>query len=289
MRRLVSLALAGILSLIAPGLSASEQATLQHAGAFGHHPIRMLLLGDSIALTLGVGLDYHAHARYGVTISNHSTLGCDLDTLEIFTSGKPGPATPGCAEWRALWPFLTAAEQPDVVALGVGRWEISDHFYDGRWVHIGQKVWDDHVAHDLRDAIAIFRLFGAKVVLLTMPYIEPSDRQADGQPWAENTVTRARLYNQLLGRVARSDPRHVSVVDLNKLLSPAGVYTPVVHGVTVRWSDGIHVTTAGGEYLQPSILPLVDRLGLAAEPAVAQAVAKATAVSRALVEKHHHT
>ncbi len=272
----IFLSVAITMGLLAPGLSASEQKTLQQAGAFGHHPIRVLLLGDSITLTLGIGLDYKTQVRYGVDISNHSTLGCDLDPqLEIFTSGKPGPATPGCSEWRALWPFLTAAVHPDVVALGVGRWEISDHFYQGHWVHIGQKVWDDHVASDLRAAIAIFRLFGARVVLLTMPYINPSDRQPNGQPWAENTPGRARLYNQLVMKVARADPKEVTVVDLNKLLSPRGVYTSVVHNVRMRWTDGIHVTIAGGEYLQRNILPVFDRIGLQAEAAVAAATKKA--------------
>ncbi len=207
---------------LAPGLSSSEHQALTRAGAFGHHPVKVLLLGDSIALTLGIGLTKGAQSHYGITISNHSTLGCDLDPqLEIFTSGKPGPATPGCGEWRALWPFLTAAVHPDVVALGVGRWEVSDHFYQGHWVHIGQKVWDDHVAADLRAAVAIFHLFGAKVVLFTMPYIDPSDRQPDGQPWVENTPQRARLYNALVERVARADPGVVTAVDLNRHAEPA--------------------------------------------------------------------
>jgi hypothetical protein len=250
---------------LAPGLGRTEHADLVRAGAFGTHPVQVLLLGDSIALTLGEGLTIDARSKYGLTISNHASLGCDLDpTLEIFTSGKPGPATPGCTEWRALWPFLTAAVHPQVVALGVGRWEVSAHFYRGHWVHMGDPVWDDHVASDLRDAISIFHLFGARVVLFTMPYIDPSDRQPDGQPWAENTPVRAREYNAVVG-VAHADPREVTVIDLNKMLSPHGVFTPTVDGVTVRWSDGIHVTTAGGVLLQRQILPELDRLALQVE------------------------
>jgi hypothetical protein len=260
---------------LAPGLSSAEHQALASAGAFGHHPVKVLLLGDSIALTLGIGLTKGAQSHYGVTISNHSTLGCDLDPeLEILTSGQPGPATPGCGQWRALWPFLTASVHPDVVALGVGRWEVSDHLYRGHWVHIGQKVWDDHIVSDLRAAVRIFHLFGAKVVLFTMPYIDPSDRQADGQPWAENTPQFARIYNGLVQQVARSDPREVSVIDLNQLLGPGGVFTLSVHGVRVRWVDGIHISAAGGQYLQPHILPAMDRLGLEAEAAVARVEAQ---------------
>jgi hypothetical protein len=280
--RAVLLSVTVLLGSLAPGLSRSEQQQPARAVALGHHPIKVLLVGDSIALTLGIGLDVGAQSGYGVTISNHSTLGCDLDPqLEIFTSGKPGPATPGCRQWRALWPFLTAAVDPEVVALGVGRWEVSNHFYQGQWVHVGQKVWDDHVAADLRAAIAIFHEFGAKVVLFTMPYVDPPNRQPDGQPWVENTPGRARQFNQIVRRVARADPGVVTVVNLNKMLSPHGVYAPSIGGVTVRWSDGIHVTSAGGELLQPQILPVLARLGLAAEASRQAAAARAKGKAKA--------
>jgi hypothetical protein len=254
------------------------------AGAYGQHPIRVLILGDSIALTLGIGLA-HGQSEYGLTISNHSTLGCDLDpTLEIITSGKEGPATPGCTEWYALWPFLTAAVQPDVVVLGIGRWEVGDHLYDGQWVHIGDPVWDAHVVSDLQRAIAIFHLFGARVVLLTMPYVDPPNTQPDGAPWPENTPQYAQGYDQLVRQVAAGEPKEVTVVDINKMLGPSGSFQMVVHGVVARWTDGVHVTIAGGEYLEPKILPVLDRLGLAAEPSVAAAQARA-AITAAGIKK----
>ncbi len=59
----------------------------------------------------------------------------------------------------------------------------------------------------------------------------------------------------------------VTLVDLNKLLDPGGHYQTVVDGVTVRNSDGIHLTKAGGEWLQPDILPDLASEGLAAEAA----------------------
>jgi hypothetical protein len=156
---------------------------------------------------------------------------------------------------------------------------VSDHFYRGHWVHIGQPGWDAHLAGDLRHAITIFRTFGARVVLFTMPYIDPSDRQPDGQPWVENTPTRTRAFNALVQRVAHASPGEVTVVDLNKMLSPRGVYTPTVDGVVVRWTDGIHVTKRGGVLLQRQIFPEIDRLGLAAE---------AAAHAAALTSGKHH-
>ena len=250
-----------------PGLSVPEHEALQRSGAYGRHPVKVLLLGDSIALTLGMGLAVHSRSAYGVTILDHATLGCDLDPgLPVMASGLPEDATQGCGLWRGLWPFLTAGERPQVVALGLGRWEVTDHLLNGRWVHIGQPAWDGHVAADLQAAITIFHTFGARVVLFTMPYIDPSDRQPDGLPWSENMPARTQAYNAVVRRVAHADPGVVSVIDLNRMLSPDGVYTGSVGGVEVR-PDGIHISPAGGELLRRQILPIMDRIGMRDEAA----------------------
>ncbi len=250
-----------------PGLSAPEHQALQHSGAYGGHPVRVLLLGDSIALTLGMGLSVGSQSAYGVSIADHATLGCDLDPrLPVMTSGIPREATQGCVQWRGLWPFLMASVRPQVVALGLGRWEVTDHLLGGRWVHVGQPAWDGHLAADLRAAITIFHTFGARVVLFTMPYIDPNDRQPDGLPWSENTPARTVAYNAVVRRVAGADPGEVSVIDLNRMLSPGGVYTASVGGVDVR-PDGIHISAAGGELLRRQILPIMDRIGMREEAA----------------------
>ena len=251
-----------------PGLDASEHAALQRSGAFGPNPVRVLVLGDSIALTLGMGLSVDSQAEYGVTVSDHAALGCDLDPgLQVFIAGTTGPSTQGCDDWQALWPFVVARERPQVVALGLGRWEVSDHLLDGQWVHIGEPAWNAHLTADLRAAVSIFDRFGARVVLFTMPYVDPSDRQPDGLPWSENMPSRVRAYNALVRQVARSDPGEISVIDLNRMLSPAGVYTASLDGVAVRWPDGVHISLAGGQLLQPQILPEIDRIGMEDETA----------------------
>ncbi len=168
-------------------------------------------------------------------------------------------------------PALIADQRPAVVALGLGRWEATDHLLNGRWVHIGEPSWDGHLTADLQSAITILHSFGAKVVLFTMPYVDPSDRQPDGQPWSENTPARAQAYNALVRQVARTCPKVVSVIDLNRMLSPHGVYAASLSGVDVRSTDGIHISVDGGQLLQRQILPAVDRIGMEDEAAKARA------------------
>jgi hypothetical protein len=285
--RLQGVATAGprVTMALPPGLDGREHAALQRAGAYGNHPVNLLIVGDSIALTLGQGLSVGAQDGYGVMVSDNATLGCDLDSqLMIRNEGVEARDVQGCGEWRGLWPFLVARLRPQVVALGLGRWEVTDHLYQGRWVHIGQPAWDAHVTSNLKAAVAILHSFGARVVLLTMPYVDPSQRHADGSPYDEDTPSRARLFNALVRQVARAEPNVVSVVDLNHLLAPAGVYTASVDGIDVRSPDGIHISLDGGELLQRAILPRVARLGLEAEPVVAAtaaADASASATARA--------
>ena len=75
-------------------------------------------------------------------------------------------------------------------------------------------------------------------------------------------------FNRDLARVAAADRGAVTLVDLNAMLDPRGRFQTVVDGVVARWPDGIHVTAAGGQWLQPRILATVAELGLAARTGV---------------------
>lgn len=253
-------------------LPPAERALLTDAHAFSTRPIRFLVLGDSVALTLGMGLAVDTVKTYGVREYDDATIGCDLDpTLEVHLSGQVGPATPGCKDWQALWAGDVARTRPDVVGILLGRWEVADHLYDGQWTHIGEPLWDDHLASELAQAVRIVSARGARVVLFTMPYVDPPIESAAGVPFSENEPARVRAYNALVRRVAARHAPTTSVIDLNRLLDPDGVYTPTVDGVTVRTTDGIHISVDGGLLVRATIDPTVAALGLAAEHARAQA------------------
>jgi hypothetical protein len=217
-----------------------------------------------VALTLGVGLYPDALHTYGIHLYDGGTLGCDLDRVPVRLSGVVGPPTPGCLNWKSQWGSGVARYRPDVVGLLIGRWEVSDHFFHGHWVHVGQPTWDQHLVAELNQAVTLLSAHGAKVVLFTMPYVDPSTEAPNGTPYPENEPSRMRAFNSLLATVAAERKSVVTLVNLNQLVDPGGHYQAVIDGVTVRNSDGIHLTKEGGEWLQPSILPTIDALGLAA-------------------------
>ena len=135
---------------LAPGPQHLGARRTEHSGAYGGHPVRLLILGDSIAMTLGMGLSVDPSPTTASRSPTTPPLGCDLDPqLEVFTAGTCGTGHPGVRGWRGLWPLMAARERPQVVALGLGRWEVADHLLDGQWVHIGEPAWDGHLTADL--------------------------------------------------------------------------------------------------------------------------------------------
>ena len=246
------------------GLTHDERVALTEAGAFGPHPVRFMLFGDSLALTMAFGLGYHPWT-WGITTQfSHPASGCDLDPEDrIIFSGVQQTATDGCTGWRASWAEAIAREHPEVVGLLMGRWEIVDHLHHGVWMHIGQPRWDDHVAAELDAVVGMAQRHGAKVVLFTLPYFDPP-AAPDGSVYPEDARGRVDDYNQVLRRVAQHHPAEVSIFDLNAVVDPHGAFLGSAGGQQIREADGVHFTMYAGGWLRPKILPFIGRIGLEA-------------------------
>jgi peptidoglycan/LPS O-acetylase OafA/YrhL len=262
----VAPAVAAAPSYSGDALSATERSQLASRSAFTSNPLRFLMVGDSIALTLGVGLNAQSIHRFGVKVFDGGFLGCDLDNVPVSLGGQVVPTTSACIHWRTIFPAAIDRFHPNVVGVLLGRWQISDHLYKGHWVRVGDQSWDLHLIAELDDLVRILAAGGARVVLFTMPFIQLPEEAPNGTPFSETDPARVVAFNRLLVNVADHNRGTVTLIDLNKLLDPSGHYQSVVNGVTVRWTDGVHITVAGGEWLQPLILSEVVRLGLATRP-----------------------
>ena len=189
-------------------------------------------------------------------------MGCDLDPDSTVNTRDRRPAAPGCSGWQQKWRSEIDRTDPDVVAVELGRWEVSDRIVDGAWTQIGQPAWDHLYASELSTAIQILSSRGAHVVIFTLPYIQQTTEAPDGTPWDINQPSRTDAYNALVKATVARHPRVASVIDLNHMLDPAGSYTYTLHGVDVRDDDQEHISVYGGMLLRPMILPTLVRLGL---------------------------
>ena len=100
------------------------------------------------------------------------------------------------------------------------------------------------------------------MVFLTAPCTDEGE-QPDGDPWPEDNPARLAVYNKLVREVAAEHPTTDSTVDLFGAACPDKKFASKVGGVTIRDTDGVHFTAAGGVYLAPRIMPAIVAAGRA--------------------------
>jgi len=276
----------------ASGASGSSGASGAAAGAKTYPaPVKVLIVGDSMAGTLGVGLG-RVMAQYGVVAVNEGSPGCSVSMDELvqvlwFTDPPGAPCVNGDPDALfAQWRTWVDQFNPDVV-IYLARSEVLDQEVNSTWTHLGEPAFDSYLADRFHQAIDVLGSRGAHVVLLTSPFfdtgVEPS-----GSPWPEDDPSRVTTDNQIIesmvdtpaGPAGGSDARparglfsgifgnsKVTVIDAGAWLSPEGHYSVTVDGVQARCGDGVHLTVAGGEWLAKRILPFVSLLGKAHQAA----------------------
>jgi len=254
-----------------PGRAPTPAAAPLAAGR-GGPPVTVLIVGDSTALTVAIGLDGSA-AAYGVRSHDGGILGCGVTSGgEYQLKGVDAPMAAPCTgsgsspQWPAVWRAEMARWHPDVVMILVGRWEVSNRTYEGRWTDILDPVYAAYVKQQLDRAVAVAGSGGARVVLMTAPCYD-SGEQPDGQAWPEDSRQRLSVYNSLVRHVAAQVPG-TTLLDFNAMACPGGRYEEYFGSTQVRLADGVHFSFDGGAAFAARIWPAIVTLarGRAAAP-----------------------
>ena len=236
-----------------PALNSAQVAVL-------NRPVRVLVEGDSLASTLGVGLGDQG-SKYGYQSFDLGKLGCGVATGGPIRDARGEiDANADCDNWPVYRAQDVKTYDPDVVVLLTGRWEILDRVYQGQWMHVGEPAFDNYLASRLDQAISILSAGGAKVLVLTTPCFAPQE-QADGSIFPFDDPARLARYNQLLRAAVARNSTKASVGDLYSTLCPGKQYTSTVNGVLARMSDGVHITEAGGQFVAARLQQQLVALG----------------------------
>jgi peptidoglycan/LPS O-acetylase OafA/YrhL len=229
-------------------------------------PVRILLVGDSVAGSLGVGLSSVA-GRFGAEIVNRGSPGCSLAEANqvrvLWYTDPPGKPCQSADPEGLLQTYrsMVARFNPDVVVY-LARGDTLDTELAGKWQHLGQPSLDSWAESRFQAAASVLASRGAQVVFLTSPFYD-SGEQGDGQPWPENAPGRVAIDNRLLHQAAQENPAQATVFDLGSLLSPAGHFATSIDGVAIRCQDGVHMTISGGQWVAARLLPDLVSLGRA--------------------------
>ena len=204
---------------IATGVSATGSVpataiTTAIPASYDATPTRVLLVGDSQALTLGIGLQTaltaHPEEYDNLRLRNAGILGCGVadgttgeqsgGTFIVGAPCTPDPQSakclPGgvfgpqqsvpCQAWTAAWSDWVTQFRPNVVVLLAGGGEVLDRLYRGRMTNILHPAFAAYVQSQLEKAVRIATARGALMVFITKP-CQSTGEQPNGAPWPQDS------------------------------------------------------------------------------------------------------
>ena len=234
---------------------ANREATskLAQAEAVGAaRPTGVLVVGDSVALTLGLGLQ-EAGLDDKVFTVNRSQTGCGLTHQgEVLVEGRVQTINDYCDQ-VPKWAADVQELRPDLSLMLIGAWDAYDRRIDGQWIGFGAPEWDALMVQDLQAAVDALSSAGGKVVFATVPHFEnryvvnqPSEFKSAFDPW------RVDHLNALLRQVAQANADRVRVIDLGGYLDP-----PERRGLL---EDGVHFGPESRKVVADWLAPQLHQL-----------------------------
>jgi hypothetical protein len=218
-------------------------------------PIGVLVVGDSVALTLGLGLQ-EVGLEHRVFTVNRSQTGCGLTHGgEVLVEGRVQTINDYCDQ-VPQWTADVRELRPDLAFLLIGAWDAYDRRIDGAWITFGTPEWDARMTADLQASVDSLSSTGAKVVFATVPHFEnrsvvnrPPEFKSAFDPW------RVDHLNGLIRQVAAANPGRVAVVDLQHHLA-----APEQVGLL---EDGVHFGVESRKVVAAWLAPRLRELATA--------------------------
>jgi peptidoglycan/LPS O-acetylase OafA/YrhL len=226
----------------------------------GRNP-RVALVGDSAAASL----DYYRPEFPGIDFKAATTIGCGV--MAPATPQKGAEPTATCAGWKQKWEHALA-DQPDVVVMVLGAWEINPHWLgDQEFKPTGVKTTDAatnrYVDGQLDQAVNLIAgRTHARIAAAQLP-CSPKEDLGVGEPDAPRSkIQIVDWFNARLDALAKRHPGLVQVISINDHVCPDGKAVEEVDGVKLR-SDGTHWTEESAplawRWLMPQALAVGHR------------------------------
>ena len=219
--------------------------------------LRMLVVGDSGALFLGVALSEWSQRNGVFGVADYGLMGCPLITDGTeFMNGHEAATDPKCATWRTFWSTAIAETKPDLIMVATNFHDIVDRRLSpgGPVQHVGQPEYDAVLAKAWGEAIDVLSKARVPIMWLDNPPVRSGQNQLDHSvELSDNDPARMRRANEILAGVAATHPG-VTVVPYSQffLTWPGGVFDPKLR------EDGLHVDFDGKaivtRWLAPELL-----------------------------------
>ena len=254
------------LPVIAPDTSLVVQAAAAPAAPVAFHraldsvrPVRVLVVGDSVGITLGRGIELWGNETGRATVRNEGRLWCSLGRYAPRVDGmrEATDQGEGCNDWESRWTRAIERFDPDAVVVMFSIWEFVERLPPGasELVGPGNPIHDEWQLAEYQRAANVLTQRGATVTWMTIPCSD-KDGSGPGSPlWFVNHHTISRLDR------AREE---VHALDLDRETCPQHAYAPSYAGVDPARPDGRHYSDEGALAVARWALPIM--LGDVAAP-----------------------
>jgi peptidoglycan/LPS O-acetylase OafA/YrhL len=221
--------------------------------------VRGVLIGDSVAFTLGAGFERAQPPTLDIT--NASVLGCGVIRGDAYIGSSWHPNAAACERWSDSWPEVIQRRQAQIAVAFWGAWDMFDRRVGGEVLRWGTPELDQFLTGELDRALTVLESAVSRVVLLTAPYFEPPDLASRVDRY-QSLFERHRVdhWNELLRAVAQAHSDSVTVVDLHAYLNPNGEFVNAIAGVDPVRSDGIHFSSQGADVVARWLSPKFVRI-----------------------------
>ncbi len=226
---------------------------------------KVLLVGDSVAYTLGVGFEGDVAAEQHVAVWNQAVLFCELVKGDHREGDEIKKASDTCLNWEQDWRDDVDQFKPDVTVLQLGAWEIFDREINGTWLTFGSPEYDKVLEPVLQRAVDALHSQGAPVIVFTTPRFVRDDGTS-AKEWTQNDVSRTDHFNVLIRKLAAANPSSVVLVDLGNFLCPNNECRKEIDGVAMR-HDGLHFDEHDAKVVATWLAPQFREVALHGVPA----------------------
>jgi len=254
----------------APAPPNSSSSTPAAGAPSGPPPLKVAVVGDSMADGLAKGLDGWSRT-HNVVVYNLAVPGCPISRGggdRRFPNGSSFPVQDLCAWWNDPSSDRStkfASFSPDVVVMQDGMNELPDRKLPSwpDYRHAGDPRFDSWLLNEYSAAADTFTRRGATLLNLNAVC---ADWETMGNSWADYTKNsdgdrRVAALDQISRTMAATGTR---LGDLNAELCPNGKFTQTVAGVEDARPDGYHLSDAAAaavatKWLGPMVLQAAGR------------------------------
>jgi len=236
-------------STIATSIGSDQAASRERTLATPYDPTRpsLLIVGDSVAITLDNGVRNLIDPK--VSVVGGSELGCALlrSPKAMTFDGRWSEDGTQCPDHDDYWSKLVEAQNPDVVILLVGAWDLYTRDWGNGPVAPGDREFDQNYRDAIDATLTILSAKGAEVIVLTTPCFEPGLGERAGPQHDLRRVQRiAQLQREAVNKLNETKPQaQASIVDLQSITCEDG-FTKSRDGVAWR-PDGVHFSVDGSK------------------------------------------